>query len=681
MQMAPRVSVIIPLYNHAAYIRQAILSVANQTYKNIELIIIDDGSKDNSADVAEAVLKEHPALQAQLHRQLNQGAHHTINLGLSKATGDYLTVLNSDDFYHPERFEMCIAEMQKYGAECAFSYVQHVDEAGAAVKPGDRRRAWYANSIAAENTAPSISAQLMLGNIAVSSGNIIISRRLYEKLGGYRDFKLAHDWDMLLRVVPHSEPLLVKKYLYHYRLHETNTMHSVNHLLEEETRQIFRDYALTTFVQKPENPHALSLRNWPYSYTGFNHRSVMKDAVRLLFKKPAASKMEDEVYAPIPLGSGERITLVSHDFSLSGAPRLVADIAIYLQEKGYRPFVLGIQGGGLQSELRARGIVNRAILGGRYQRMVRKMPRQLRHLFSASVVPLSAFFARGTVLLNTTVTMPILITYALLMPRKKFIWYIHESVPPSSVESSRIIGRLAQYLIPRMLKKKRLQIWFGSKSTAKIWENENRSGQVMYWSGISVRPEALTEKPIRRILTAGTVDPRKGAHYLFEAFEKCVREKRIPDDVVLTIVGFLPYYTEFGYDLIAKIFASGLQDRVELYGITQKHELDAIYDNADLYVQASIMECMPLALLTAMSRGMPVITTDVDGCLEAIPDESCGWICKPRHVESLANALTAAISTPQEAHKRGLAAKARFDTVFAREATAETLVRSLISNQ
>ena len=93
------VSVVIPSYNHAAYIREAVDSVLSQSLSDLELIVVDDGSQDESLDI----LAGYSDRRFHLYTQLNQGAHAAINRGLHAAAGDYLAILNSDDAYHPQR--------------------------------------------------------------------------------------------------------------------------------------------------------------------------------------------------------------------------------------------------------------------------------------------------------------------------------------------------------------------------------------------------------------------------------------------------------------------------------------------------------------------------------------------------------------------------------------------------
>src|SRR5512135_3626981 len=97
----PKVSVIMPLFNHGKYVREAIISVLEQSVQNIELIVINDGSTDDSEDVVKSISDD----RIKYFYQGNQGAAKTINRGISLAQGEYISILNSDDLYYADRFK------------------------------------------------------------------------------------------------------------------------------------------------------------------------------------------------------------------------------------------------------------------------------------------------------------------------------------------------------------------------------------------------------------------------------------------------------------------------------------------------------------------------------------------------------------------------------------------------
>lgn len=116
----PVVTVIIPSFNHAQYISEAIESVLNQTYENIELIVVDDGSTDDSHEVLSA-LKPDPRLTVVLNKE-NRGQSAVVNQALSMAKGEYVALLPSDDYYLPNKIELQVSKFIECDADVGLVY-------------------------------------------------------------------------------------------------------------------------------------------------------------------------------------------------------------------------------------------------------------------------------------------------------------------------------------------------------------------------------------------------------------------------------------------------------------------------------------------------------------------------------------------------------------------------------
>lgn len=223
----PLLSVVIPSYNHEQYIGEAIESVLEQSYPNLELIIIDDGSKDDSVKKIQSYKDERITLIC----QQNAGAHNAINRGLEMAKGEYLAILNSDDIYSKMRFEQMIRTLKEQdGAEFACSYIQVIDSSGKAlgIKEG-----WH-NMEPWTIEHPELSYQatddfklnLLMTNFTSTTSNFLFTRSLYERIGGMRNLRFAHDWDFALRAAEVTECIMVEQPLLKYRVHNTNTISS-----------------------------------------------------------------------------------------------------------------------------------------------------------------------------------------------------------------------------------------------------------------------------------------------------------------------------------------------------------------------------------------------------------------------------------------------------------------------
>lgn len=109
-ELNPLVSVIIPSYNHADFVRESILSVVNQSYQNIELIVIDDGSKDDSIAVILALKEDY---NFEVVTRENRGLSFTLNEGINLASGKYICILASDDYYLSSRVKSAVSVLEE----------------------------------------------------------------------------------------------------------------------------------------------------------------------------------------------------------------------------------------------------------------------------------------------------------------------------------------------------------------------------------------------------------------------------------------------------------------------------------------------------------------------------------------------------------------------------------------
>jgi Predicted glycosyltransferases len=221
----PLVSVIIPSYNHEKFIKECIDSVLEQTYRNLELIIIDDGSKDGTADI----LKSYKDNRMKVVFQENAGAHNAINKGLGLAQGVYLTILNSDDVYMKDRLEEIMAYMQE-NPEVSFisTYIQVIDANSKKLgvkKAWNNMEPWVIEhkdkSFAATNDP---TKNLIMANYISTTSNMVFTKKLYDDVGGMRNLRFAHDWDFALRAAEYGKCAVIEKPLMKYRIHSTNTI-------------------------------------------------------------------------------------------------------------------------------------------------------------------------------------------------------------------------------------------------------------------------------------------------------------------------------------------------------------------------------------------------------------------------------------------------------------------------
>lgn len=221
------ISIVIPSYNHEKYLQRCIDSVLMQTYEDWELIIIDDGSKDSSNEIIASYLDK----RIKHIMQENAGAHNAINRGLALAEGEYLTILNSDDEYHPNRLEKSLqAFSQNSSIDFISTWIDIVDPDS---KKIGTKKAW-------ENMEPweiknkdltfagteDYALNALMSNFVSTTSNMIFKREVYEQVGGMRNLRFAHDWDFLLRICSEFNCYNLKEALLSYRVHNSNTISS-----------------------------------------------------------------------------------------------------------------------------------------------------------------------------------------------------------------------------------------------------------------------------------------------------------------------------------------------------------------------------------------------------------------------------------------------------------------------
>lgn len=170
-----KVSIIIPVYNVAPYLKEALDSVINQTYKNIEIIIIDDGSTDGSGKVCDEYTTDS---RVRVIHQDNQGLSSARNTGLDHATGDYIAFLDPDDAYHSEMIERMIYVIIKKNADLvACSYIIKETEGSLVDSKGIRIVGFEKNKKYTSREA--ITAQLE-GRFDEAAWNKLYKRELWE---------------------------------------------------------------------------------------------------------------------------------------------------------------------------------------------------------------------------------------------------------------------------------------------------------------------------------------------------------------------------------------------------------------------------------------------------------------------------------------------------------------------
>jgi glycosyltransferase involved in cell wall biosynthesis len=266
------VSVVMPSFNHEAFVAEAMRSVFDQTYPDIEFLILDDCSTDRTfaviRDVADDKRFSRRFRRLEItQNQQNLGAHQSLNLGLAAARGEFVTFINSDDSYEPERLQLLTSRSEQADAPfLAFSAVRLIDGSGRRVRRHELKDVLELGPNRLGAALPSLSFGFLRYQLAGSTGNIFVTRTLATEIGGFCALKYCHDWEFMLRAITIAEPCYVPETAYRYRIHGANAFSSLQHLAADDTEATLGSYYRRIASRSVKNPLAPTPANWPYVF-------------------------------------------------------------------------------------------------------------------------------------------------------------------------------------------------------------------------------------------------------------------------------------------------------------------------------------------------------------------------------------------------------------------------------
>lgn len=203
-----KVSFLLSIYNDEKYIKECIESIVNQTYKNFELIIIDDGSTDNSV----SIIRQFKDNRIKLYSKKNSGLADSLNYGLDKCTGLWIARMDGDDICYPNRLEEQIKYINDDIAVIG-SFVDVIDEKG--------------KKVLSLTNAPIVHEEIV-DNIlnakpALVHPSVLINKKFLLKVGGYDTrFNIAEDIELWLRLSKVGRIINIEKKLLKLRKHNEN---------------------------------------------------------------------------------------------------------------------------------------------------------------------------------------------------------------------------------------------------------------------------------------------------------------------------------------------------------------------------------------------------------------------------------------------------------------------------
>ena len=220
----PLVSIVVPSYNHAPYLRQAIESALSQTLQDLEVIVVDDCSSDESLEILGTI--EDSRLKILVNEE-NRGASFSLNRGIQASSAPVVAILNSDDLFEPQRLSLCLAALDDPEVMLVGTDLKLIDGSGFEIQdPSFWWFQWYRSLTAYYAAHHDLMAALFRGNIFVSTSNFVFRRGLFDQTGPFESLRYVQDYAFILRVIrlyPQGVSWLPDQ-TFAYRLHNTNTI-------------------------------------------------------------------------------------------------------------------------------------------------------------------------------------------------------------------------------------------------------------------------------------------------------------------------------------------------------------------------------------------------------------------------------------------------------------------------
>lgn len=275
------ISVLVPAYNHEQYIQETIRSVIGQSYKNIELIILDDGSSDKTLEKIKELESEcnERFVRFEYSSQKNSGRISTFNSLLFKAKGEYIAYIASDDKYMPDALSLEAEALDRDDSAVLAVGINYF------IDGSSRRCFWDSNkkTVYDESKAKWLSLTDMLSetrNIDLTSDDFgkyplliknchvpngyLIRKTAFDKIGPYVDEAPLEDNWLMFQLSKYGRFIFINKPTFLYRWHDTNTMKQVAYI--KEIHDITLKYERSLYVNEPEDGMTQSYLSYRENY-------------------------------------------------------------------------------------------------------------------------------------------------------------------------------------------------------------------------------------------------------------------------------------------------------------------------------------------------------------------------------------------------------------------------------
>lgn len=716
-QKTVRVSVIIPAYNCDCYILKAVKSVIDQTYQEWEIIVVDDGSTDNTRQILEPYCD-----LIQYVYQENQGVAIARNRGCELAKGEFLAFLDSDDFFLPEKLEKQIA---CFDADPTFDLVQtgwlivgKKDEGIYGVKPWEE--------------APKLDLESLVLYKSVRSSALMLRREWWERLGGFDPrFRLTEDLDFVLRLaLKGGNPIWLKEILTCYRQHDSNLMSGGSKVMknmEIVMEQFFARRDLPQHIRDLKGAERYRCLVWiacrmyrdgylaemveclekSLHYTPFTGTETVFKWLETFRSVSQESGIEFDVYALTNLKEWQdmvvvaanntpqfqptdsssisqpqktRVLLYAEDHGVGGLAQFNHSLMCKLAADGYEVISVQTQASNpLITEQKQRGIEHIWLefdtikeflrvsynLGDAEKVYAQAQPDLI--IFSDGS-PMANFAAKQVAIKQN---IPYIVTLGYI-GRNYETFDRGDQVPYFDAVSYQY--DLAKAVVAVSMENFNL--------FKKIFKVPLQRGKVIYYGrpnsyfeppNLSTRQRLRLEQGIPEdavvCFTAARLTPIKGYQYQLRAIAQ-LKNRLVWQQLYFVWAGpGSTTHDDMEPELRAIVNQLGINEQVKFLG--QRWDIADWLDASDIFILSSEAEGMPLAVMEAMAKGLPVIATAVSGIPEEL-GETGKLLPDPKidpkgTVKELVEAVEIWAGNPELRRLAGQGCKARAEQLFKEE--------------
>ena len=272
------VSVLIPAYNHENYIQETIESIINQTYPNIELIILDDGSKDKTWEkITELKPKcENRFVKIHFETKQNEGTCITLNKLLKLSSGEFVYIIASDDLAKPQAIEKEVKFLQNNpDYALAVGDNEYVDSMGKQIFRTQKAFTSNIKNAKYKTVKEFLSSKLKIDFLSDDFGSYktlykenyipngyLIRKNIFETIGNFTKNAPLEDFWLMLQISKYKKMIYIDEILFSYRIHDTNTIGNSTRMRELTTQtRNYEQKLLEKYLTNHKNDELLKIYN------------------------------------------------------------------------------------------------------------------------------------------------------------------------------------------------------------------------------------------------------------------------------------------------------------------------------------------------------------------------------------------------------------------------------------